>query len=66
MDGGVGAALISIRAGQAGELRYGRRVQVTEMLALGRQGDRQMLLGGIAGYLMIVLFGLAAWAAFGN
>lgn len=61
---GVGAALVSIRIGQAGEARYGRRVQVTEMLPLGRQGDKQMLIGGIAGYLMIVLFGLAAWLAF--
>lgn len=61
---GVTAALVCIRIGQAGEARYGRRVQVTEMLPLGRQGDKQMLIGGIAGYLMIVLFGLAAWLAF--
>lgn len=61
---GVTAALVCIRIGQAGEVRYGRRVQVTEMLPLGRQGDRQMLIGGIAGYLMIALFGLAAWLAF--
>lgn len=60
---GVTAALVCIRIGQAGEARYGRRVQVTEMLPLGRQGDKQMLIGGIAGYLMIALFGLAAWLA---
>lgn len=59
----VGAALVSIRIGQTGEARYGRRVQVTEMLSLGRQGDKQMLIGGIAGYLMIALFGLATWLA---
>ncbi len=63
---GVTAALICIRIGQAGEARYGRRVQVTEMLPLGRQGDKPMLIGGIAGYLMIVLFGLAAWLAFSD
>ncbi|NHC05608.1 hypothetical protein [Azonexus fungiphilus] len=60
---GIAAALVSIRIGQAGEARYGRRVPVTEMLGLGRRGDRQMLLGGLAGYLMIVLFALAAWLA---
>lgn len=58
---GVSAALLSIRAGQAGEARYGRRVQVTEMLPLGLKGDKQMLIGGIAGHLMIVFFGLALW-----
>jgi hypothetical protein len=61
---GIAASLVSIRVGQAGEARYGRRVQVTEMLPLGRKGDKQMLIGGIAGYLMIVFFGLAAWLAF--
>ena len=60
---GIAASLVSIRIGQAGEARYGRRVPVTEMLGLGRQGDRQMLLGGLAGYLMIALFALAAWLA---
>ncbi len=63
---GVAAALVSIRIGQAGEARYGRRIQVTEMLPLGRQGDKQMLIGGIAGYLMIVFFGLAAWLGFSD
>lgn len=58
---GIAAALLSIRIGQQGEARYGRRVPVTEMLALGRAGDRAMLLGGVAGYLMAVFFGLAAW-----
>ncbi len=58
---GIAAALLSIRVARAGEARYGRRVEVTEMLPLGRKGDRQMLIGGIAGYLMIAFFGLAAW-----
>lgn len=61
---GITSALIAIRIGQAGEARYGRRVQVTEMLPLGRKGDKQMLIGGIAGYLMIIFFGLASWLAF--
>ncbi len=63
---GVASALVSIRIGQAGEARYGRRVQVTEMITLGRQGDKAMLIGGIAGYLMILFFGFAAWEAFQN
>lgn len=53
---GIGAALLSIRISQNGVERYGRRVPVTEMIALGRQGDRAMLLGGIAGWLMPVAF----------
>lgn len=57
---GVASALVSIRIGQRGEARYGRRVPVTEMIALGRQGDRAMLIGGIAGFLMIGFF-VAAW-----
>ena len=61
---GVGSALISIRIGQAGVERYGRRVPVTEMIALGKQGDRRMLLGGIAGYAMAALFIVAAVLAF--
>jgi len=61
---GVASALVSIRIGQRGVERHGRRVPVTEMLALGRQGDREMLVGGIAGYLMVVFFGLAAWLVF--
>lgn len=61
---GVAAALYALHVGEAGEARYGRRVPVTEMLPLGRQGDRQMLYGGIAGYLMIACFALAAWWAF--
>lgn len=60
---GIASALISIRIGQRGEQRYGRRVPVTEMIALGRQGDRAMLLGGIAGFLMLGFFA-AAWFAF--
>ena len=61
---GIGSALVSIRIGQAGVERYGRRVPVTEMIALGKQGDRRMLLGGIAGYLMAVYFVIAAILAF--
>jgi len=61
---GVASALVSIRIGQDGVERYGRRVPVTEMIALGRQGDRQMLIGGIAGYLMAACFAAAAWFAF--
>lgn len=60
---GVVAALVALRTGQQGEARYGRRITVTEMLPLGRQGDKAMLVGGIAGYLMVVFFGLAAWFA---
>jgi hypothetical protein len=61
---GIASALISIRMGQDGVERYGRRVPVTEMLTLGKQGDRQMLIGGIAGYLMAIFFALAAYFAF--
>jgi hypothetical protein len=53
---GVGCALISIRIGQDGVERYGRRIPVTEMIRIGRQGDRAMLLGGICGWLMAVFF----------
>lgn len=60
---GIASALLSIRIGQNGVERYGRRVPVTEMLALGKQGDHQMLIGGIAGYLMVAFFLLAAWFA---
>lgn len=61
---GIAAALYSLHVGEAGQARYGRRVPVTEMLPLGRKGDRKMLYGGIAGYLMIACFALAAWWAF--
>jgi hypothetical protein len=57
---GLASALVAIRIGQRGEARYGRRVPVTEMFALGRQGDLAMLIGGIAGCLMPVFFA-AAW-----
>ncbi len=57
---GVGCALVSIRIGQDGVARYGRRVPVTEMIALGRQGDRRMLLGGLAGWAMAGFFVAAA------
>jgi len=60
----VAASLVSIRIGQQGEARYGRRVPVTEMFSLGRkENDRQMQLGGLAGYLMLACLGLALWAA---
>ena len=62
---GVAAALVSIRIGQDGEARYGRRVIVTDMLKVGRENnDRQMVLGGLAGYLMLACFALAAWFGF--
>ncbi|MCE1182807.1 MAG: hypothetical protein LWW81_10965 [Rhodocyclales bacterium] len=62
---GVAAALVAIRIGQEGETRYGRRVVVTEMYALGRQNqDKQMILGGLAGYLMLICFAAAAWFGF--
>lgn len=61
---GVAAALYAIRVGEQSEARYGRRVPVTEMLALGRQGDRRMLAGGLAGYLMLACFVAAGWFAF--
>ncbi len=60
---GIALALFSLRIGEQGQARYGRRITVTEMLPLGRQGDRAMLLGGIAGYLMLLCFVLAAWLA---
>ena len=58
---GIASALVSIRLGESGTERYGRRIPVTEMLPLGRKGDRKMLVGGIAGYLMLVFFGIAGW-----
>lgn len=61
---GIASALISIRIGQRNEATYGRRVPVTEMLALGRQGNREMLIGGISGFLMLGFFAAAAWVAF--
>lgn len=62
---GIAAALVSIRIGQEGEVRYGRRIIVTEMLKVGRENqDQRMVLGGIAGYLMLACFALAAWVAF--
>lgn len=60
---GVAAALVSIRVGQEGVERHGRRVPVTEMIALGRRGDRRMLIGGIAGYLMAACFAAALYFA---
>lgn len=60
----IGAAQVSIHVGQQGVARYGRRVPVTEMLALARQGDRAMLLGALCGYLMVAFFLAAAYFAF--
>lgn len=60
---GVASALISIRIGQEGVERYGRRLTVTEMIPAGWRGDRKMLLGGIAGWAMAAFFALAAWLA---
>lgn len=60
---GIALALFTLRIGEQGEARYGRRITVTEMLPLGRRGDRAMLLGGIAGYLMLACFALAVWLA---
>lgn len=56
-------ALLAIHIGQAGVSRYGRRVPVTEMITLGRQGDRAMLAGGVAGYLMAACFAAAVYFA---
>lgn len=61
---GIASALLSIRIGQAGVKRYGRRVPVTEMIPLGLKGDGRMLLGGIAGWAMALFFATAAWLAF--
>lgn len=62
---GIVAALVAIRIGHEGEARYGRRVIVTEMFAVGRQNkDPQMMAGGLAGYLMLICFALAAWFGF--
>ena len=61
---GVAAALVAIRAGHAGEARYGRRIIVTEMLQVGRtHQDREMIMGGLAGYLMLICFALAGYFA---
>ena len=62
---GIAAALVAIRIGQEGEARYGRRVIVTEMYRVGRENqDKQMMLGGLAGYLMLLCFAAAAWFGF--
>ncbi len=60
---GIGCALLSIRIAQAGVDRLGRRVPVTEMIPLGLKGDRQMLIGGLAGWAMALFFAGAAWLA---
>lgn len=62
---GVAAALVAIRIGQEGEARYGRRVIVTEMYRVGRENqDKPMMLGGLAGYLMVICFLLAGYFGF--
>ena len=40
-----------------------RRVPVTEMIPLGLKGDRQMLIGGLAGWAMALFLAGAAWLA---
>ena len=60
---GIGCALLSIRIAQAGVDRLGRRVPVTEMIPLGLKGDRQMLIGGLAGWAMALFLAGAAWLA---
>ena len=60
----LASAQVSIHVGQQSVERYGRRVPVTEMLALARQGDRAMLLGGLCGYLMLIFCLAAAYFAF--
>jgi hypothetical protein len=60
---GIGCALLSIRIAQAGVSRHSRRVPVTEMIPLGLKGDRQMLIGGLAGWAMALFFAGAAWLA---
>ncbi len=61
---GIALAIFTLRIGEQAQARYGRRITVTEMLPLGRQGDRRLLLGGIAGYLMLACFAMAAWLSF--
>lgn len=53
---GIASALLALRIADAGVSRYGRKVPVTEMLELGIKGDRSMLIGGIAGWLMPIAF----------
>lgn len=60
---GVACAIFSLRVGEDGVERYGRRLTVTEMIPAGLRGDRKMLLGGIAGWAMAGFFALAAWLA---
>lgn len=60
---GVACALFSLRVGEDGVERYGRRLTVTEMIPAGLRGDFRMLLGGIAGWAMAGFFALAAWLA---
>ena len=62
---GITAALVSIRIGQQSEARYGQRIIVTDMLRVGREHqDKQLMIGGLAGYLMLICFAAAAWLAF--
>ncbi len=48
---------------EKGSERHGRRVPVTEMIPLGLKGDRQMLIGGLAGWAMALFLAGAAWLA---
>ena len=62
---GITSALLSIRIGQQSEARYGKRIIVTDMLRVGQaHQDKQLVLGGVAGYLMLICFVAAAWFAF--
>ena len=60
---GIGCALLSIRMAEKGSERHGRRVPVTGMIPLGLKGDRQMLIGGLAGWAMALFLAGAAWLA---
>ncbi len=60
---GIGCALLSIRMAEKGSEHHGRRVPVTEMIPLGLKGDRQMLIGGLAGWAMALFLAGAAWLA---
>ena len=62
---GTVSALLSIHIGQASEVRYGERIIVTQMIPVGREKkDHQLILGGLAGYLMLLCFSAALWFAF--
>ncbi len=61
---GIVSALLAIRIGEASEARYGERIIVTRMIPLGTEKkDRQLIIGGLAGYLMLICFSAALWFA---